>query len=442
MTKLSIDDVSKLFEEHGLQLVSTEYKNNKTPLICIVQTGKLTGYTAQMSVDGVHQRINKGTGVDYTLSILTVSERCRFISDRCVEHGYSVVTPPENGSSTKPMKVRNLLGNIEATTWNVLETRLKVNKAGNKKGMLTRSLKINDWATKFDVTVTSLVKLGRGKDRIAFTFNSGEYKGCTGSILVTSVRQMREPTLRSLDEQGFITYCRGLCNRWAVTFISLVTPAKKEKTNQGILFQVKSGVYQGYKGVRTVANIRQALDKQVEKHTIEALTLGERARFITNFTNHQGYTVNNFPEQMKVTKQLELICPNGHLWAVTWDNFYRGNRCARCASSYKGERFVEAELVANGLSYVPQYAFKTEEFRTQYFDFYLPDYAVAIEYNGRQHYEPLACYGGQEEFELTQKRDQAKREYCLANGITLIDIPYTMSEEELKEKLKKALTKD
>lgn len=62
------------------------------------------------------------------------------------------------------------------------------------------------------------------------------------------------------------------------------------------------------------------------------------------------------------------------------------------------------------------------------FDFYIPLLAVAIEFDGRQHFEPVERFGGQEIFERTQINDALKNEYCATNGIRLLRIKYTEFE--------------
>ena len=52
-----------------------------------------------------------------------------------------------------------------------------------------------------------------------------------------------------------------------------------------------------------------------------------------------------------------------------------------------------------------------------------------IEYQGKQHYEPIDFAGKGEKwanklFRSNQKRDKIKRGYCIKNNIPLIEIPY------------------
>jgi hypothetical protein len=59
-----------------------------------------------------------------------------------------------------------------------------------------------------------------------------------------------------------------------------------------------------------------------------------------------------------------------------------------------------------------------------YLDFFLKDENTAIEYQGLQHMKPIDFFGGKEAFKEQQIRDNIKREYCKANNIHLIEIPF------------------
>lgn len=71
-----------------------------------------------------------------------------------------------------------------------------------------------------------------------------------------------------------------------------------------------------------------------------------------------------------------------------------------------------------------------------FFDFYLPDYNICIEYDGQQHFNPI-CFGGKKykdlsikTFENTIKRDSIKNIFCEKNNIKLLRISYKDSIEE------------
>lgn len=58
------------------------------------------------------------------------------------------------------------------------------------------------------------------------------------------------------------------------------------------------------------------------------------------------------------------------------------------------------------------------------FDFYLPKQKILIECQGKQHYEPIDYFGGEESFKKQLENDNLKRRYCKENNIKLIEIPY------------------
>lgn len=57
-------------------------------------------------------------------------------------------------------------------------------------------------------------------------------------------------------------------------------------------------------------------------------------------------------------------------------------------------------------------------------DFYLPKYSAYIEYDGRQHYEPVKIWGGEDTLKGVIFRDGIKDAYCKLQWIPLLRIPY------------------
>lgn len=70
------------------------------------------------------------------------------------------------------------------------------------------------------------------------------------------------------------------------------------------------------------------------------------------------------------------------------------------------------------------------------FDFYLPDYNLLIEYDGRQHFiQGNGNYDNIDKFQQTQLRDLFKNDWCKEHNIPLIRIPYTHYESLTLEDL-------
>jgi len=96
--------------------------------------------------------------------------------------------------------------------------------------------------------------------------------------------------------------------------------------------------------------------------------------------------------------------------------------CPYCNAN-KGEKDIMDFLSKHNIKHIKEYRF--EDFKKYSFDFYLPELNVCIEYDGRQHFEPVEQFGGVVEFENIQRRDNIKNRYCSTRGVRLIRIPYT-----------------
>lgn len=76
----------------------------------------------------------------------------------------------------------------------------------------------------------------------------------------------------------------------------------------------------------------------------------------------------------------------------------------------------------------------------QRFDIFIPDLKLAIEYNGEQHFFPIARFGGQVGLERTRLRDQEKRDKAKAAQVTIVEFRYdeTISSEHVRKRLSAA----
>lgn len=99
--------------------------------------------------------------------------------------------------------------------------------------------------------------------------------------------------------------------------------------------------------------------------------------------------------------------------------------CKYCNMS-SGEFMVNAYLIKLGVNYEYGYILPNK----LHLDFWLPEQKIAIEYDGRQHYEEIDLFDKDESLEVRKERDRRKNEYCKKKGIKLIRVPYTYNTYE------------
>ena len=122
-----------------------------------------------------------------------------------------------------------------------------------------------------------------------------------------------------------------------------------------------------------------------------------------------------------------IICPeHGEFWQ-TPRHHLDGHNCPNCKES-KLEKEVASLLDKRNIRYERQKKFDwLKHKKSLSLDFYLPDYNIAIECQGKQHFEPRQLFGGNTEYEKTIKRDEVKYNLCIKNNIELLYYVYNDS---------------
>lgn len=124
----------------------------------------------------------------------------------------------------------------------------------------------------------------------------------------------------------------------------------------------------------------------------------------------------------------------GRIWNVRIADILYSNRggCPSCRYLDKqslGEAMVERCLDTLGVKYEREVFLKNS---LQRFDFFIPSFNTAIEYNGAQHYRYTEMFHENMDGFLSQlERDRRKARYCQANGINLLVIPYSWKEDKV-----------
>lgn len=71
----------------------------------------------------------------------------------------------------------------------------------------------------------------------------------------------------------------------------------------------------------------------------------------------------------------------------------------------------------------------------QHFDIWFPRWKIAVEYHGRQHFEPVDFFGGSESFAETKKRDEKKANLAKAHGVKLFLVSDEYDFEDIAKRI-------
>jgi hypothetical protein len=95
-------------------------------------------------------------------------------------------------------------------------------------------------------------------------------------------------------------------------------------------------------------------------------------------------------------------------------------------------RFLTDEFKAVKIVHGGQPAF----LGNQHYDIWFPEWKIAVEYHGRQHFEPVKFFGGEDGFKATIERDLRKLEISKLNNVHLIVVKEGYDRAQLIEEIR------
>lgn len=156
----------------------------------------------------------------------------------------------------------------------------------------------------------------------------------------------------------------------------------------------------------------------------------EKANIVHN--HKYDYSKTNY---INYRTKVCIICPeHGEFWQVP-NNHLFGAGCPTCPeSNMEGE--IRQLLLSKGIVFEQEKGFDWLVYnRRMFLDFFLPEYGVAIECQGKQHFSPTEVFGGEEFYKMTVERDKVKKRLCEEHGIRVlyysrahIEYPYPVFE--------------
>ena len=117
-----------------------------------------------------------------------------------------------------------------------------------------------------------------------------------------------------------------------------------------------------------------------------------------------------------------IICPeHGEFWQTPAKHL-SGHGCAFC-NEYKMEEKIKLFLNENNVKYKYQYRnewLKNNNGNFLSIDFYLPEYNLAIECQGVQHFKSVEYFGGNDRFHQQIINDKTKRNLCEKHNVNIL----------------------
>ena len=132
------------------------------------------------------------------------------------------------------------------------------------------------------------------------------------------------------------------------------------------------------------------------------------------------------------TKVCIICSKHGEFW-MTPSNHLNYQGCKKCKNSIMENKIVNI-LNENNIQFEQQKRF--EWLGRQSLDFYIPEYNIAIECQGEQHFKSVDYWGGENAYNKRKKLDLKKKNLCKINNINLY---YVLYNENLNEKIQEIL---
>lgn len=141
---------------------------------------------------------------------------------------------------------------------------------------------------------------------------------------------------------------------------------------------------------------------------------------IANYVHNEKYNYD-WTTYKSSNEPFKIICPiHGEFWQTYGNHVYAKQGCPLCKQSKLEEKIGKA-LKEHNISFERQKTFPWLKYkRSLYLDFYLPDYNIAIECQGEQHFRPFRFETDDNKLILRKERDKIKLDECHKNGIDIL----------------------
>jgi len=137
-----------------------------------------------------------------------------------------------------------------------------------------------------------------------------------------------------------------------------------------------------------------------------------------------------------------IVCPMHGEFEQTPANHHSGKGCPICNAS-KGELAIKAILDKHNIRHIQEYRIP-EIYNILFYDFYLPDHNLLIEFHGKQHYEYIPHFhrNGEDDLLVQKNRDDAVRYNAKYFKYRYLEFNYKQLKELSKEEFETLIIKN
>lgn len=253
------------------------------------------------------------------------------------------------------------------------------------------------WGNKYDYSLTEYID---ARTKVKIIHDGIIYEQLPGSHL-------KYPVEGYLDQEVFLQKAH---KKWGNKYDYSLVEFKTANTKIKI-------IYQGQIWEQTPHNHLKYAPERILRKTHDEFI--EQCKLVhDNKYNYDKTTYLLDREKVTITclKHGDFLQrPNEHL---------SGKGCSICNESH-GEKEIARVLKSYNINFDRQKKFSDcKNIFELPFDFYIPSMRTLVEFDGKQHFEPLSFFGGTEAFEKLKINDKIKNDYCEDNYINLIRIKY------------------
>ena len=161
---------------------------------------------------------------------------------------------------------------------------------------------------------------------------------------------------------------------------------------------------------------------------------------INDFLEQSKIIHNNKYDYSKVeyvdsTTKVCIICPkHGEFWQRPFSHI-NGNGCPMCKESLLEE---EINSFFDKMSFIVERQKRFNWLGLQSLDFYLPEYNVAVECQGIQHFDIVKNWGGNKKLKHQKELDKNKKELCKEHNVKILYYTHEDYDSFLGEQLIKS----